>query len=175
MSSSTEREFSFCKKGRGVKAYSGFVNLPPAPGLTYNQSIFFWYFKSEKDTANIPTTIYLPGGPGTSFLDSFSGFPCIVNADSNSTTPNPWSWNNEVNMLYIDQPVQTGYSNTDAQDGLMNLITQEFTPGASLDGIEGNATALPGRLSSQNPADTANKTAQAVQSLWRFAQAWLQE
>ena len=36
--------------------------------------------------------------------------PCFVNKDSNSTYLNPWSWNNEVNMLYIDQPVQVGFS-----------------------------------------------------------------
>lgn len=36
--------------------------------------------------------------------------PCKVNDDSNSTYLNPWSFNNEVNMLYIDQPDQTGFS-----------------------------------------------------------------
>ena len=36
--------------------------------------------------------------------------PCFVGRDSNSTYLNPYSWNNEVNMLYIDQPVQVGFS-----------------------------------------------------------------
>jgi len=36
--------------------------------------------------------------------------PCFVGSDSNSTYLNPYSWNNEVNMLYIDQPVQVGFS-----------------------------------------------------------------
>jgi len=27
--------------------------------------------------------------------------PCSINRDSNSTTLNPWSWNQEFNMLYI--------------------------------------------------------------------------
>jgi carboxypeptidase C (cathepsin A) len=36
--------------------------------------------------------------------------PCRINNDSSSVTPNPFSWNNEVNMLYIDQPIGTGFS-----------------------------------------------------------------
>lgn len=36
--------------------------------------------------------------------------PCFVHSDSNSTYLNEWSWNNEVNMLYLDQPVQVGLS-----------------------------------------------------------------
>lgn len=36
--------------------------------------------------------------------------PCFVNADSNSTYLNPWSWNNEVNYLVLDQPNEVGFS-----------------------------------------------------------------
>lgn len=33
--------------------------------------------------------------------------PCSVNRDSNSTTLNPWSWNQNVNMLYIGKFLQS--------------------------------------------------------------------
>lgn len=41
------------------------------------------------------------GGPGSSSMRGLLGEngPCMVNDDSNSTYLNPWSWNNEVNML----------------------------------------------------------------------------
>ena len=119
--------------------------------------------------------MYLPGGPGTSFLDGASGFPCTANADSNSTTLNQWSWNTDVNMLYIDQPVQTGFSYTDKQDGLLDLITQEFTPVTDASKLVANLTTLPATLSSQKQTETANTTTHVVQSMWRFAQAWFQE
>lgn len=32
------------------------------------------------------------------------------------------------NMLYIDMPVQTGYSYTDIRNGTFNTVTKEFTP-----------------------------------------------
>jgi carboxypeptidase C (cathepsin A) len=36
--------------------------------------------------------------------------PCLVNEDGNSTYINPYSWNNVSNMIYIDQPIGTGFS-----------------------------------------------------------------
>lgn len=121
-------------------------------------------------------TIYLPGGPGTSFLDDTSGLPCSVNADSNSTTLNPWSWNNDVNMLYIDQPIQTGYSYTKPQNGTVDLFTGEFTPLATTgEPITTNLTTLAATLSSQSPSDTVNTTAQAARTMWKFTQIWFQE
>jgi carboxypeptidase C (cathepsin A) len=36
--------------------------------------------------------------------------PCRITNDSSSVTLNPFSWNNNANMLFIDQPVGTGFS-----------------------------------------------------------------
>lgn len=36
--------------------------------------------------------------------------PCLVNLDGKTTTLNPFSWNNLSNMIYIDQPIGTGFS-----------------------------------------------------------------
>ena len=36
--------------------------------------------------------------------------PCRITNDSSSVTLNPYSWNNEANVLYIDQPVGVGFS-----------------------------------------------------------------
>ncbi|KAK3685324.1 Alpha/Beta hydrolase protein [Podospora appendiculata] len=170
------KQTSICETTPDVKGYSGYVNLPAsASGATYNSSIFFWYFEARNDAANAPVVIYLPGGPGTTFLDGSSGFPCSVNADSNTTTLNKWSFNSNVNMLYIDQPVMTGYSYTNAQDGLVNMLTQEFTPVASTEDLKTNSTTFAATLSVQNPAETANTTTHVTHSMWRFAQAWFQE
>jgi len=36
--------------------------------------------------------------------------PCTVNSDGKSTTHNPYSWNSKSNLLYVDQPPGTGFS-----------------------------------------------------------------
>ena len=41
---------------------------------------------------------------------TLDGGPCYIMSDGNSTEPNPSSMNNKVNMLYVDQPVGTGFS-----------------------------------------------------------------
>ena len=53
--------------------------------------------------------------------------PCRVNPDSATTVLNPWSFNNEVNMLYIDQPFQTGCSYDVPNNSTIDLVTGEIT------------------------------------------------
>jgi hypothetical protein len=128
--------------------------------------------EARKNPTTAPTTIYMPGGPGTSFLDGDSGFPCMVNDDSNSTTLNPWSWNNEVNMLYIDMPGQTGYSYSRPADVVLNVVDKSVLP---LQGALPNPATLPATLSSQEPIDTANTTSYVADQMWRIAQVFFQE
>jgi hypothetical protein len=182
-----------------VKAYSGYVKLPKSQladlqdaSSPYDAHIFFWYFRkscclaspngcssvaeSRNDPGNAPTTIYLAGGPGTSAFDSSSGFPCNINSDSNSTTRNELSWNNNVNMLYIDQPVGTGFSYSSLADGTFDLLAHQFIPNSKPDQKpQTNLTTLPATLNAINPLQTINNTAQAAKMLYRFSQVWFQE
>lgn len=112
------REPGICETTPGVRSCSGYVHLPPnALNETHEQqsypiNTFFWFFEARKDPGNAPLTIWLNGGPGgSSLVGALSGNgPCFVGNGSNSTYLNPWSWNNEANVPYIDQPVQVGYS-----------------------------------------------------------------
>ncbi|KAF4466567.1 carboxypeptidase [Fusarium albosuccineum] len=74
--------------------------------------------RNNPDTA--PTALYLAGGPGASAFDMLSSFPC--NYDSNSTTTSPWSWNNNVKLLYIDQPIGTGSSSAERFSGTVDTL-----------------------------------------------------
>lgn len=107
----TYKETHICETK--AKAYAGYVNMP-AEYLSdiqgdepYNLSTFFWYFQARNSPDKAPTTVYLAGGPGESSLYGVTndGGPCYVLDDSNSTVSNPWSWNENSNMLYVDQPV----------------------------------------------------------------------
>ena len=126
------------------------------------------------------------GGPGGSSLIGAlqENGPCFVNDDSNSTYLNPWSWNNEVNLLYIDQPVQVGFSYDTLINGTLDLapsIEEGFFGGTlSLSNFsEGvpkqNNTFMVGTFASQNLTYTANSTVHAATALWHFAQTWFEE
>lgn len=103
------KEPGICETTSGVKSFSGYVQLP-ANTLSdlgvddpYTINTFFWFFESRKDPVNSPLSIWMNGGPGSSSMIGLlqENGPCSVNPDSNSTTLNPWSWNTNVNMLYI--------------------------------------------------------------------------
>lgn len=102
--------------------------------------------------------------------------PCIVKADSNSTEPNPWSWNNYVNMLYIDQPNQVGFSYDVLTNGTFDQITSAWDVSEWTSGVpDQNNTFYVGTTSSQKPSSAANSTENAARSLWHFAQTWFTE
>ena len=57
--------------------------------------------------------MWLNGGPGCSSMIGLfqENGPCTFNNVSGSTPVlNPHSWNNHANMLYVDQPIGTGFS-----------------------------------------------------------------
>ncbi|KAK0505210.1 Alpha/Beta hydrolase protein [Armillaria luteobubalina] len=97
-----------CETTPGVSQYSGYIYFDDDK----EDAMWFWFFQARSDPDNKPLTVWLNGGPGCSSLIGLfqEHGPCTVNEDSNSTTYNPYSWNNYTNMIYIDQPFGTGYS-----------------------------------------------------------------
>ncbi|KAI4117321.1 MAG: hypothetical protein LQ345_002410 [Seirophora villosa] len=165
-----------------IQSKFGNVHLPPNTlddvdeYQNYTINTFFWFFESRNDPANAPLSIWMNGGPGSSsMVGLFQEIgPCMINDDSNSTTLNPWAWNNEVNMLYIDQPNQVGFSYDIPSNGTTNQVEvtlEDFANGVP----EQNNTFYVGTFPSQNPNTTANGTTNAARALWHFAQTWFQE
>jgi cathepsin A (carboxypeptidase C) len=67
--------------------------------------------RSRAAKATDPLVIWLSGGPGCSsgFGLFFENGPYSVNADM-TLNKNEYSWNNNANMVFVDQPVGTGFS-----------------------------------------------------------------
>lgn len=86
--------------------YPGFVNVTDK-----GDDLFYWLFKSRSDKANDPLVFWLTGGPGCSSVMAVftENGPFQVGADLNLTR-NEYSWNSEANMVFVDQPVGTGFS-----------------------------------------------------------------
>ncbi|KAG6853470.1 hypothetical protein C0991_004144 [Blastosporella zonata] len=102
-----------CETTPGVYQASGYGDL------TATESIWFWFFASRKNPATAPLALWFNGGPGSSSMIGLfqEHGPCRITNDSSSVTLNPYSWNNEANVLYIDQPVGVGFSHGDLKVG----------------------------------------------------------
>lgn len=86
---------------------SGYVQLPNKKDSKY----FYWYFESRHTPETAPLVLWMTGGPGGSSMYALltENGPCTVNPDL-STTLNPYSWTNEANVLWVDQPTNVGFS-----------------------------------------------------------------
>ncbi|KAJ7114342.1 serine carboxypeptidase [Mycena epipterygia] len=95
-----------CETTPGVYQASGYGDL------TSSKSIFFWYFAARNNPSTAPLSLWFNGGPGSSSMIGLLQElgPCRITNDSASVTLNPFSWNNNSNMLFIDQPVGVGFS-----------------------------------------------------------------
>ncbi|KAL2807896.1 Alpha/Beta hydrolase protein [Aspergillus granulosus] len=114
-----------------TEAYSGYIHLPPkqTDARLHWRNLFFYYAKSIVND-NAPLTIYLGGCPGASSMGGMATGtgPCVVNSDSNSTSPNPWSWTAESDILWIDQPVQTWFSYDELTSTTIDYSTSLISP-----------------------------------------------
>ncbi|ODH28866.1 hypothetical protein ACO22_03855 [Paracoccidioides brasiliensis] len=157
----------------GTNSYAGYAKFPPntmhGVDQNYPVNLFFWYFESQNKSTDDPLTIWLNGGPGASSIFGLfaENGPCQVLEDSRTTKPNEYSWNRYSNMLYLDQPVQTGFSYDNITNGVIDLETSNIIPG----GMPNN-TIIAGVFSSQNELNTANTTENAARQFWYFLQLW---
>lgn len=79
-------------------------------------------------------------------------------------------------MLYLDQPVQAGFSYSDIVNGTLNLIDFSVTPlsvvgNSTLPAV--NATFGYGLFPDQGLLATTNTTVSSAKAVWQFAEHWL--
>lgn len=95
-----------CETTPGVKTYSGYLSVGT------NMSMWFWFFEARSNASSAPLALWLNGGPGcSSMIGLFQEHgPCHFVNGSDEPSLNPYSWNTYANMLYVDQPIGTGFS-----------------------------------------------------------------
>lgn len=88
-----------------TKQYSGYLDVND------DAHLFYWFFESRNDPENDPVIIWLNGGPGCSSLTGLFFELGPASIDENlKPVHNPWSWNNNASVIFLDQPVGTGFS-----------------------------------------------------------------
>ncbi|KAG5210383.1 hypothetical protein JEQ12_015577 [Ovis aries] len=100
--------------GWNLTSYSGYITV----NKTYNSNIFFWFFPAKVEPENAPVVLWLQGGPGGSSM--FGLFvehgPYIVSKNM-TLFARDFPWTTTFSMLYVDNPVGTGFSFTDHVHG----------------------------------------------------------
>ncbi|XP_075589325.1 putative serine carboxypeptidase CPVL [Dermatophagoides farinae] len=121
--------------GLDLKSYSGFLTV----NKTYDSNMFFWFFPALTGKNDVPVLLWLQGGPGGSSLFGLFVENGPIKVSANGT---PYmrdsTWNREFAVLYIDNPVGTGFSFTkddrgyatnevDVAENLYEALRQFFT------------------------------------------------
>ncbi|KAI8444225.1 carboxypeptidase C [Phakopsora pachyrhizi] len=90
----------------GVKQYSGYLDI------SETKHLFFWFFESRNKPESDPLVLWLNGGPGCSSSTGllFELGPCSAQTNGEGTKLNPHAWNSKASMIFLDQPVDVGYS-----------------------------------------------------------------
>ena len=158
-----------CEMDPSVKSYSGYADV--APG----EHIFWWFFEARNaDPSSAPLTTWINGGPGSSsMIGLFQELgPCFVNADGKPYN-NPYSFSNISNMLFIDQPVTTGFSYSQAVPAFTDQNSGLPVQLPSADCPEYAADWQCGTYSYWNESLTANTTDGVGENFWKTLQGFM--
>ncbi|CAG8000771.1 unnamed protein product [Penicillium olsonii] len=94
-------------QGPFLKMHAGHVEVKPE----INGNLFFWHFQNRHIANRQRTVIWLNGGPGCSSMDGalMEVGPYRLK-DDHTLEYNPGRWDEFANLLFVDNPVGTGFS-----------------------------------------------------------------
>ncbi|XP_044731481.1 venom serine carboxypeptidase [Chrysoperla carnea] len=99
---------------KNTTSYAGYLTVNEKT----NSNLFFWFFPALNDFENAPVILWLQGGPGaTSLIGLFTENGPFVIKTKHGVKLRKYSWHLYHSVIYIDNPVGTGYSFTDKDEG----------------------------------------------------------
>ncbi|WJX44110.1 Serine carboxypeptidase-like 48 [Trifolium repens] len=109
-----EKKFSFFGDSdepsiENLGHHAGYYSLP----RSNSARMFYFFFESRDNNKNAPVVIWLTGGPGCSSEIAlfYENGPFTI-ANDLSLKWNDYGWDKASNILFVDQPIGTGFSYT---------------------------------------------------------------
>ncbi|XP_076004674.1 putative serine carboxypeptidase CPVL isoform X2 [Genypterus blacodes] len=101
--------------GANVESYAGYLTV----NKQFNSNLFFWFFPAHMAKWDgAPVLLWLQGGPGgTSMFGLFVEHGPYVVYKNLTVGFRDFAWTSRYSVLYIDNPVGTGFSFTDDDRG----------------------------------------------------------
>ncbi|XP_060810413.1 uncharacterized protein LOC106143604 [Amyelois transitella] len=110
-----------------MDSYAGYLTV----NKEYNANLWFWYFPvADQNVSETPLILWLQGGPGASSLYGlFTEIGPFFVTEDKTLEEIKYSWGKNHSLLFIDNPVGTGFSFTDDDRG---YATNQTTIGENL-------------------------------------------
>lgn len=89
-----------------------YAGLLPISNERNASELYFWFFPSSNVDASDEILIWLNGGPGCSSLEGLlqENGPFLWQYGTYKPVKNNYAWNNLTNVVWVEQPVGTGFS-----------------------------------------------------------------
>ncbi|KAK2615646.1 hypothetical protein N8I77_002384 [Diaporthe amygdali] len=108
-----------------IKMHAGHIEVTPE----HNGNLFFWHYQNQHIANRQRTVIWLNGGPGCSSEDGgLMEIGPYRLKDDKTLVLNDGSWHEFANLLFVDNPVGTGFSyvNTDSYVTELDQMADQF-------------------------------------------------
>lgn len=95
-----------------VKQYSGYIDIEED-----DKHFFYWFFEARNKPEDAPVILWLNGGPGCSSMTGlfFELGPSSIDEEL-KPVHRDYAWNTDANVIFLDQPVNTGLSYSASAD-----------------------------------------------------------
>ena len=95
-----------------VNQWAGYYDI----NATTNKHYWYWAFGPRSGRVDAPVILWMTGGPGcsSSLAMLAENGPCHMNETTGALYNNPYAWNKDAYVVYIDQPAGVGYSYSDS-------------------------------------------------------------
>ncbi|GAB0143277.1 hypothetical protein EsHS_00003799 [Epichloe bromicola] len=92
------------------EAYAGQMSI--SEDVNGPDKFYFWFQPSTNPAADKEILIWLNGGPGCSSLEGLLQEigPFLWQYGTYKPVANPWAWHHLTNVLWVEQPINTGFS-----------------------------------------------------------------
>ena len=101
--------------------YAGHIEITPE----HHGNLFFWLYKNRHIANRSRLVLWLNGGPGCSSMDGalmeIGPYRVVKDGEGQKLVYNEGSWDEFANLLFVDNPVGTGFSYVDGDSYLHEL------------------------------------------------------
>ncbi|KAG9134200.1 hypothetical protein Leryth_023203 [Lithospermum erythrorhizon] len=100
--------------------YAGYVTVNQENG----RALFYWFYEATTLPEEKPLVLWLNGGPGCSSVGYGATQeigPFFLDTNTNGLKLNPYSWNREANLLFLESPIGVGFSYSNTSSDYDNI------------------------------------------------------